>query len=167
MKNLLTTIFASICLVAVVSCSSGKGEIPVVDIDAPNGSIDLKLSDLLVDIKMVPLETKDGLLLGSGTYKVSGKYIVYYDSKAIHLFDSNGKYLKQLAVAGGGPNEFSMISGMLLDEGRDVVYYVDFKNRDLIYRIDLLSGTHQEPLEVVLNDKSFSFAEVDNSSLKE
>jgi len=165
-----------VCLISALSCSSQNKEFMVIDIDAPTGSIDLKLSDLLSDIKIVPLETGTNMPLLSGEvgapviagvsgggFKVSSKYIVHYGTSSMYLFDSNGKYLRLLAVAGGGPNEFRAISGVLIDDDRDIVYYNDIKDRALIYRINLLTGKHLEPFEVLLEKKNFSFIDIDNS----
>ena len=174
MRKLFTVAVAAICLISTLSCSSGNREFMVIDVDAPTGTVDLKLSDLLSDIKIVPLETRESsqlisggegipLISGGGFIRVSGKYIVHYNMSVMYLFDSNGKYLKLLAVAGGGPNEFRTISGLLIDDNRDIIYYSDIKNNAMIYRIDLLTGKHLEPLEVILEKKNFSFAGMDNS----
>ena len=162
-------IYVAICLILTLSCSSEDRELIAVDMDAPSGNIDLKLSDMLTDIKIVLLETGDGAPLvsgggmGGGGFRVSCKYIVHYSSSALHLFDSNGKYLKLLAVAGGGPNEFRNISGVLIDDIRNVVYYNDIKDRTMIYRIDLVSGRHLEPIEMLLDGKNFLAFDIDNS----
>ena len=162
MKKTFIAAFVAICLIS--SCSSGSREFIVADIDAPTGTVDMKLSDLLSDIKIVPLETGEGTpLISDGGFRISGKYIVHYGVSAVHLFDSNGKYLRLLAVAGGGPNEFRSIYRLLIDDSRDVIYYSDSKSNTNIYRIDLLSGKHLEPLEVLLDGKSFSYVDLDNS----
>ena len=166
MKKLFAAVIATILLISALSCSSGSREFMVIDIDAPTGSVDLKLSDLLSDIKIVPLETGTNMpLISGGGFRVSSKYIVHYNTSAMYLFDSNGKYLRLLAVAGGGPNEFRTISGVLIDDDRDIVYYSDIKDRTLIYRINLLTGKYLEPFEKVFEKHNFSFVDMDNAGI--
>jgi|GEM_PF-1356817 hypothetical protein len=173
MQKLFSAALIATLLISTLSCSSGSREFMVIDIDAPTGRVDLKLSDLLSDIKIVPLETGTNMplisgevgvpLISGGGFRVSSKYIVHYNSSAMYLFDSNGKYLRLLAVSGGGPNEFRAISRLLIDDNRDIIYYNDIKNSAMIYRINLLDGKHLEPLEVVLEKKNFSFYDIDSS----
>ena len=175
MQKLFSAALIATLLISALSCSSGSREFMVIDIDAPTGSIDLKLSDLLSDIKIVPLETGTNMplvsgevgipLISGGGYRVSSKYIVQYSTSAMYLFDSNGKYLRLLAVAGGGPNEFRTISGVLIDDDRDIVYYSDIKDRTLIYRINLLTGKYLEPFEVALEKHNFSFVDMDKAGI--
>ena len=161
--NRATRVIFVVLMCLMNSCSTEKGELFVMNIDSPTGSIDLKLSDLLSDIRIIPLETKDDVLLTTkGAFKVSSKYIVYYSSSEMHLFDKDGKHLRLLTAAGGGPNEFRQIINAFIDEENDIFYYTDVKNRTALCRINLLNGTYLEPIEREKNTENFSMADMDN-----
>ena len=110
-------IFYSVFLLtlSLFSCSSNKGEVgaggvEVVDIEASidNFSI-VKLSDYASDIRYIPLETSDSILIGGISnvmYERETIYILDYSGK-IHLFDETGKYRKSFLRQGRGPGEYS------------------------------------------------------------
>ena len=148
----------TICMIMMSSCFRENSEIHIIDIDSPAESIELKLSDLLKDIKVIPLETKDDVLLAAqGVFKVSSKYIVYYSSSEMHLFDKDGKHLKLLTISGGGPNEFSQVSNAFINDENDMLYYTDPRNRRVLYRIDLISGRYLDPIETQGEDLRMSY----------
>jgi len=112
----------------LIACQSRQTGIPVVDIDNPAGSVDLKISDLLDNITIVPLETNDELLLsteGGTSFEVTNRYILVRTREKLLQFDRQGNYMRTLAYRGNGPNEFNMIMTTLIDEKRELLYYND------------------------------------------
>ena len=131
------------------SCNSGVKDIPVVDVDNPAGTIDLTLSDLLDDITIVPLETRDDLLLTTAgtSFIVTNRYIlVKKRDEELLQFDHQGKYIRTLATHGNGPNEFDAIGNSLTDEEQEIFYYSDYGHYKYISCIDLKTGVFRESL---------------------
>lgn len=142
--------FYVINLLAVIllfgSCQPSQTTCPVIDMDNPAGTIDLKLSDLLDNITIVPLETRDDLLLSTaGAYFViTDRYIIVDSGDKLLQFDHHGNYIKTLAIRGNGPNEYNFISAMLSDEKGEILYYTDFRNKESVLGINLNTGAFLE-----------------------
>ena len=99
-------------LFCALLCGCGKQVenegIPVVELSKAGEEVDLKLSDLLENIRVIPLETRpDVLLPGHFSTWVGEKYIVTLGEDAMHLFTVDGKYVRKLAERGRGPGEYS------------------------------------------------------------
>ena len=131
-----------VCLFCALLCSCGgqKNEgIPVVDLSKTVGEIDLKLSDLLENIRLVPLETRpDVLLPGHFSTWVGEKYIVTLGEDAIHLFTVDGKYVRKLAQQGRGPEEYPYVISFCVDQQERYAYLASGVN--YICVIDLEKG---------------------------
>ena len=146
-----TIVGIAICLLC--ACQPKDNEISIVNVDLPSGDSELSLSDILEDIRMVPLETPEGVLIETSPVSCVGdNYIVAANERQIHLFDKNGKHLKMLMMQGNGPNEFNYYTPPLIDEKRNILYYIDI---DKIHRISLPDGTFLEPLMVPLENVKF------------
>ena len=158
MKPCILLLFLALLL---TSCNNATKVVPVIDIDHPEGTIDIKLSDILDDITIVPLETRQDILLSSSSrIVVSENYILaLVQNRELHQFDKSGKYIRKLAEQGNGPREFNSILYLLIDENRNVAYYTDIKDQMLIFRIDLHTGAFLTPLNTGLS--SFSISSVD------
>ena len=113
-------------LFCALLCGCGgqvKEGIPVVDLGKAVGEIDLKLSDLLENIRVIPLETRpDALLPGHFSTWVGEKYIVTLGYDAIHLFTIDGKYVRKLAERGRGPEEYFDVTGFGVDRQERYCY---------------------------------------------
>lgn len=64
-------------------------------------------------IQFIPLQTNDSILIKyiSRIIKHGDKLLVQHDNRA-SVFDLAGKYLYDIGKQGGGPDEFSRISGL-------------------------------------------------------
>lgn len=117
-----TVIFFTICL-TLFDCSSEKKSIPIVNLRNTSRTKVLNLSEMLGDIYIVRLETSDEVLLGQNTrYLVSEKFIVTIDNDKILQFSGKGKFIKTLAKAGKGPDEFTKVDAFALDGEKDILY---------------------------------------------
>ncbi len=117
----IAILFAIVLL--MFECSPEKKSIPVIDLQNINQTKVVKLSDMLGDIYVVRLETSDGILLGEDTYYlVSEKYIITIDKDKILQFSGNGKYIRNLAKAGKGPDEFLRADAWALDDKKGILY---------------------------------------------
>ncbi|MDE7374402.1 MAG: 6-bladed beta-propeller, partial [Odoribacter sp.] len=130
-------------LFCALLCSCGKQVknegIPVVELRKAVGKIDLKLSDLLENIRVIPLETRPDILLpGYPSFWVGEKYIVTYGGDAMHLFTVDGKYVRKLAEQGRGPEEYLYAMGFSVDKQERYGYLAD--RNGCISVIDLEKG---------------------------
>ena len=143
------------------SCHSQQTDFQIIDMDSPTGSIDLKISDLFSDITIVPLETRDDVLLTTAgtSYIVTNHYILARTRDNLLQFDRNGMFIRTLANRGGGPNEFNNILNLIVDDEREILYYSQLNN-PAITRIDLKSGAFLEALHIEL--PSYSVQEIDS-----
>jgi hypothetical protein len=114
--------------------------------DNPTGSIDLKISDLMEDISIVPLETRSDFLLNLWTpFIISTDFIIAQTEKGLLQFDRQGKYIKTLAFRGNGPNEYVSFLWPLVDEKRELLYYLQYKDLGAIFCINLNTGAFSGP----------------------
>jgi hypothetical protein len=143
-------VLCGVALWALAGCDSGPKTLPVIDADHPSGSIELALSDLLEDIRMVPLETSDSVLVNAqqpGTH-VSERYIIAAGADKMLLFDREGRFIRTLMTQGNGPNEYPQyVSNMQTDEARGILYYQDPMNADEIYGLNLADGRFLPPIK--------------------
>jgi len=141
--NKHTFILCVISALLMIACQSQQISCPVVDIDNPTGTIDLKITDLLDNVTIVPLETNDDLLLtttGGTSFTITNRYILVSTREKLLQFDRQGNYMRTLAHQGNGPNEFNMILRPLTDEMREIFYYSDGRSNSPVVSIDLNSG---------------------------
>ena len=143
--------FIAILLVNVcfaTSCNNTPNDIPIIDMDNPTGYIDLALSDLLDDITMVPLETRDDLLLSTrdASFIVSNNYILANTEEKLFQFDRQGRFIRIVTTQGNGPNEFNIIGKSLIDETQEIFYYTNLGRSNSIACIHLNTGAFLESL---------------------
>ena len=142
-------------------CGGQKNEgIPVVELSKAKGEIDLKLSDLLENIRVIPLETRpDALLPGYLSAWFGEKYIVTLGDDAIHLFTVDGKYVRKLVQQGRGPNEYLYIMGFCVDQqerygylasGEEYICVIDLEKGGIVRKI---STDKKVPYELWYSDK--------------
>ena len=152
-------IFISIC--CSVSCENNSGEIPIINIDNPTGAVALHISDILDDITIVPLETRDDVLLSFRTpFIITAHYILAQTEERLLQFDRQGKFIRVLATNGNGPNEYNAILHPLVDEDLELLYYVDYRNQGTIASIHLRTGAFLGPFTPDL--QPFSIHEIDS-----
>lgn len=119
--------------------------IPVVELDKAESSVELKLSDFLENIRVIPLETHpDALLPGSFYTWIGDKYIVTFGHDDIRLFTIEGKYVGKLAQQGRGPDEYLCVMGYCVDEqerycylaaGGEKIMVIDLDERKVVGKI--------------------------------
>ena len=145
-KHFMGCVLAIGTLFLLSSCSATPAECPVVDLDNPSGFVDIRISDMLDNITLVPLETSDDMLLSTNgmIYTVTNNYIIVRTNEKLLQLDRQGKYLRTLAYRGNGPNEFNMIVGTYIDEKRELLYYRDSRSAESYPCINLKTGAFVE-----------------------
>jgi hypothetical protein len=132
-------------LILVTSCTGGNRQkpVPVIDLQNPGQARDIFLSELLDDIRLVKLETNDEILLGQySNYLVGEKQIITIDSDKILQFSNNGGFVRTLAKAGNGPDEFLRAEAFALDDKNGILYINHRGDSRNILAFDLKTGNH-------------------------
>lgn len=122
-----------ILMLLSLSCSSNNevienAGVEVVDIEASidNFSI-VKLSDYASDIRYIPLETSDSILIGGISkviYERETIYILDFSGK-IHLFDKRGRHQKSFFRKGRGPGEYTDAFSLNVNPDNGDIFIVD------------------------------------------
>lgn len=132
-----------------------------IDTDKTQDLIDLKLTDIADNFKIIPLETKKECLLDNHTeYYVNERYILAYSENGVYKFSTDGKFIKKLLGLGRGPNEFFALVGFcnfVVDEKSDKLYIEDQFRRKEFLVYDLKSDSFIQPVKKYL-PRSGSFA---------
>jgi len=150
----------SALVLSFFSCMNQQTTYPTIEIDSPTGTIEIKISDLLSDITIVPLETRDELLFSAGmSFIVTNNYVLVITDKALIQFNRQGKFIRTLATKGNGPNEYNTLTFPLIDEEREILYYTQYED-NIINCINLRNGEFKEPL--YLNVSCFSINSIDS-----
>lgn len=139
MKRIFYLCCIGIFLFLVSACDEKKEKSILIDLDQSFDTKEIKLSELADDIRCIPLETNGDFLLPDNNtmYWVSDKYIISISDKDIRQFSSEGKFVRKLASAGKGPDEYSRILSYAVDENNDVLYYGHQGDWKHIFAIDL------------------------------
>lgn len=137
-----------VLLLLVMACNEKKHETLLVDLDETYDTKTLKMSDLATNVRCIPLETVEDFVVPDNNLDiwVSDKYIVTLSDKDIRLFSGDGKYLRKLASAGKGPDEYFYVLSCMVDEENDILYYGHQGDWASICAIDLKTGKALEKL---------------------
>lgn len=116
----------SIVLFAVTSCKETEKERSTLIIESEVVDLsDKPLSEIVSDIKLIPLETNDSCLIADivKVVKRNGKYymLVEANNKHILLFNEDGSFNKLIAKNGQGPFEYGMILDYDVDDNRMII----------------------------------------------
>lgn len=141
------------CMLTFLLFSCQTTETNEIDLSKPAGTITQKFSDIADNLRAIPLETSDSCLLSSYLEVwVGNKYIVTADRESMHLFDKDGKHIRQLAKRGKGPGEFNSIATFTVDEAGERLYYRDWSQRTELGVIELNTGKNTGKISNECND---------------
>jgi len=164
---ILNGLFIFLILLAVSSCLN-KGEtypINVIPVGSSIGTYNLlNLSDYATDIKYIPLETSDSVLVGVIPQ------ICYEDEKILikdisslkyncYLFDNQGKFCRKIGQWGQGPNDYLYILTTFIYE--NLIFLQDV-NKFLIYDIsgNLVGKYNFLANDIIFGDRAFYIHEI-------
>jgi len=128
-----------------------------VIIRAEKGLESVKASDIIEEVRYIPLETTSESLIGAYTnIIVHNDRIFILDwiiSESLFIFDLNGKFLKKLGQKGGGPEEFGQVSGFSISkENNYIILYDNWKRRMMYYD---LNGDFLKKTDVLYRQSSY------------
>jgi len=129
--NLLLIFSLLICIIIGYSCNnSGNEDIPELRFQEVENTIDLKLSDLGEEFRIVRLETDTSYLIRNiYNYLLGEKYIIIYTNTHLLQYSINGSFIRCLAEKGRGPDEFNSISTIFTNSEETYLYCHDYSDR--------------------------------------
>lgn len=125
---LIITLFILLCFLNCGSKNEQKaGTAFHVELDNCKLSTDLKLSDLIEDYRLVPLETTNESLLGEirEIISLSGEYILIADRDNVYKFSGEGKFINTILKNGRGPGEISGSCRYSFHRKSKMLFFVD------------------------------------------
>lgn len=133
MKKSILQIFLALLF---LGCSKSPTS-ELVTIQIPNKTdIPLSLANVSMSINKIQLETKDNVLLGFiKDVKLYNERIFVVDPNRILIFDLNGIFLQILGRQGEGPEEYTRVTCMEIDEKTGNIY-VSAYNKIIVYNKD-------------------------------
>ena len=88
---------------------AGTDSIVVLDVGLIKDTMQIRLSQLVDDLEIIKLETRDTALVKSGYMAVSDRYMLLGSYlMPCKLFDKNGTFLRQIGGLGQGPGEYTL-----------------------------------------------------------
>lgn len=136
------------CILAFIGCSTKSTTncsneptnkaLAVLDI-TKRPEKQIALENIIENIEYIPLETNDSTLVNRPRPDiVSDRYIIYRnDNGQILVFNRKGKSLYSFNRRGGGPEEYTNIYHIILDEKKEELFVEDIhKAKFFVYSID-------------------------------
>lgn len=122
MKSVFNLFLSAFLLIGLNSCKSSEEKIIHIDVSEKFPSKELLLQDF-VDVEYIPLETNDSFIISGNIQAVGEHYIVASNRDGeIFIFDRQGKAITRFNHLGQGPEEYSFLSGIVLDEENDELF---------------------------------------------
>ena len=141
-KSIITNCLLILFIFMIVSCDNKKDALSPIIIPLASTVGDynvLNLSDFATDIKYIPLETNNSVLIGQVIRNI------FYENEEIfildatfpntyncYFFDNNGKYSRKIGKRGQGPNDYLDINQVSIHE--DLIYLMAMR-KILVYDI--------------------------------
>ena len=135
MKKLSTILAVAMLIMAgCIGSKQSSEDLIVVDVTKSYPDKELILQDFM-DVEYVALETNEEFVCQGFVHAV-GKNVIIVTNKNhdcdIFVFDRNGKGLRKFNRKGGGPEEYSSIIGLTLDENNGELFVNDW-SKILVY----------------------------------
>lgn len=115
------------------------GPLYICDLKAASDTIDIPLSELIEDCRIVRFETSDEAMFNAWWINVSDNYIcIRQESNVVKLYDKDGKYLCDVGAMGNGPGEYSMtVYDEIIDEKGGHIFFSPFYGKKIMmYGLD-------------------------------
>ena len=149
--------FATILLTSLAGCSSSTqksmqandgsvrivenpdGPLYICDLKTVKDTIDVPLSELVEDCRIVRFETSDEAMFKAWWIQVSDNYIcIRQESDVVKLYDKDGKFLCNVGAMGHGPGEYALTTyDEVIDEQRGHIFLTPFYGKKIMmYGLD-------------------------------
>lgn len=115
------------------------GPLYICDLKAAGDTIDIPLSELVEDCRIVRFETSDEALFKAWWIEVSDNYIcVRQQSNVVKLYDKDGKFLCNIGAMGNGPGEYpvTIYDGSIDERGGHIFLSLFYGKKIMMYGLD-------------------------------
>jgi len=154
---------------AVSSCKTeteSKKTSYFINLNKVKDSVSYVLEDILDDVELVKLETREECLFDRGNIFVTENYIlVHADNKGVLQFSRKGSFIRTLIHSGKGPKEIQRI-GWDIEEKTQTLFITDRNKQNAILSIDLRSGKFNTDIKKAIPLKCTEIHVLDNGNLR-
>jgi hypothetical protein len=91
MKSLRTICFSLLIIGILTGCSDARKSYRDIDLEQQFSAVTLKASDLLANMRYIPLETTDTALIANIKEVISTNDYFFVRDKHLYMFDKTGK----------------------------------------------------------------------------
>ena len=122
------------CPVVATQETIGNDVVTTLHPDRVKDTLDLPLSQLLEDFRIVPLDNREEALTKGDFVSVFDQHILIGGStkEACKLFDHEGHYLCQIGANGQGPGEYWAVYDKQVDAANDRIYLLPWNAKSLL-----------------------------------
>jgi len=128
----------AIIAIYISACQVQTESLKIVPVNLREDS-PVKLSEIAGEINKISLELTDESLIGTIMRVIyTGDYLIIYDSNGpkVLIFDSQGKFIRQIGRKGQGPGEYIIIGDIAFDCSENIIFISTSGNKILCYNID-------------------------------
>jgi 6-bladed beta-propeller len=118
-------------------------QLGVVNMDIIPADIDLKLSDLMSDIRIVTIAGDNNKVVSGDFSAITENRIIINNKNEILQYDYNGNYISTLAIKGRGPKEFVNAGNIYVTDSTSKVYIPESMGKPIM-SVDLTTGDENE-----------------------
>ena len=138
-NNIISNVLLILLFFLTVSCDNKKEALlhNVITLESTVGKYNLlNLSDYIEDIKYIPLETNDSVLIGKGVNIIYENEKIFTRSVAgCYLFDNKGVFCCEIGNRGQGPDDYLLIANTFIFE-KDIYLLDLLGNKLLVYDVN-------------------------------
>jgi len=166
MKTLKNAMLLLIICISCMACKSEKKATPTIDLQNATPTKLVNLSEMLHDINIVRLETSEEIMLSEvAFFLLNERYIVAIDQEKILQFSGKGEFIRGLAKAGRGPDEFIRAEVYDIDDKNDILYMNHRGDSEHIIAYNLKNGERIKKFPTGIDNLLYQMIVVDDSTL--
>ena len=154
------------CSFIFISCNNEK-TISAFDLSKNDFlEISLRSTDFVKNWKVVKLETNENSLVvpGDNIYPTDN-YIFIYNFNKIIQFDYSGKFIREIAGLGNGPNDINKLQNCIVDSKQEFLYLYELSKPNNIKVYDLKNNLFKEPVPLAFENRHSSFNLIDDATI--
>ena len=141
MKHTIAILILALSLFSCNNNNDNHKSHNTVRIPISNKDSIIELEKIISEIKVTQLETNKDNLIGIITKIIyTDNHIIIGDniiSNAIYMFNTNGKFIKQISSIGNGPGEYTSFTHITLSpDKKNIIIIDDTKGKAIYYSID-------------------------------
>lgn len=110
----------------------------------------MKLTEVMENARIVPLETTDDCLISWGAkYYIGSSYILVFQEEYIALFDRGGHFERIVARQGRGPGEYVNYVDFCVDEKNELLFVLETYPKGRLKSYHLQDSTYFKQIEPI------------------